>query len=154
MPIGLGGIRKTAVALGNAAVPAYLSGRRISIANATRSMGRGAMTDRKSLSTYIAWLSTCLLAAAAGHLIDDYTRTTWLVLGTFGLVAAVGLQVASRTSKVREAEKLQRAAQLRMERQLGHPEGPDAADAEASESVKIGRPDSVSGGVAAPPHRE
>jgi len=83
------------------------------------------MTDRKSLSTYIAWLSTCLLAAAAGHLIDDLTRTTWLLLGTFGLVAAVGLQVASRTFEARQSEKLQRTAQRRMERQIGHFDGSD-----------------------------
>jgi hypothetical protein len=61
------------------------------------------MTDRKSLPTYIAWLSTCLLTAAAGQLIDDFTVTAWFIQGTFGLVSAVGLQVTSRTAVGRTA---------------------------------------------------
>jgi len=56
------------------------------------------MTDRKSLPTYIAWLSTCLLSASAGHLIGDFMELTWFLLGTFGMIAAVGLQMASRAA--------------------------------------------------------
>jgi hypothetical protein len=102
-------------------------------------LGASAMTDRKSLSAYIAWLSTCLLAAAAGHLIDDITRTTWLVLGTFGLVAAVGLQVASRSFVARYNEMQQRASQRRMDRQLEH-EGVNASEHGDDSIAKSGRP--------------
>ena len=59
------------------------------------------MTDRQSLSANIAWLSTCLLSAAAGHLIDDFMEITWFLLGTFGLIAAVGLQAAAGTLKAK-----------------------------------------------------
>jgi hypothetical protein len=104
------------------------------------------MTDRKSLSAYIAWLSTCLLAAAAGRLIDDYTRTTWLLFGAFGLVAAVGLQIASRTFDTRQNQKLQRVNQRRIERQLGHADGNDAANLGGSGSITTGKPDSTAGG--------
>jgi len=117
-------------------------------------MGAAAMTDRKSLSAYIAWLSTCLLAAAAGHLIDDYTRTTWLLMGAFGLVAAVGLQIASRTFVSRQNQKLQRANQRRIERQLGHIEGADAAITGDAGTVKTGKPDSTPGGLFAPLRRK
>jgi hypothetical protein len=55
------------------------------------------MTDRKSLPTYIAWLSTCLLTAAAGQLIDDFTVTAWFIEGTFGLICAVGLQITAQS---------------------------------------------------------
>jgi ABC-type transport system involved in cytochrome bd biosynthesis fused ATPase/permease subunit len=111
------------------------------------------MTDRKSLSAYIAWLSTCLLAAAAGHLIDDHVRTTWLLLGAFGLVAAVGLQIASRTFQSRQNQKLQSANQLRLRRQLGHSDASDAANVEGLDSVAAGKPDFISGGIVAPPPR-
>jgi len=59
-------------------------------------MGHFTMTDRQSLPTNIAWLSTCLLCASAGHLIGDFMEPTWFLLGAFGLIAAVGLQAASR----------------------------------------------------------
>jgi hypothetical protein len=61
-----------------------------------RTKGAYHMTDRKSLPTYTAWLSTCLLSASAGHLVGDAMGLTWFILGTFGLIAAFGLQVASR----------------------------------------------------------
>jgi membrane protein implicated in regulation of membrane protease activity len=105
------------------------------------------MTDRKSLSAYIAWISTCLLAAAAGHLIDDFTRVTWILLGAFGLVAAVGLQVASRTFASRQNQKLQRANQRRIERQLGHTEGVDAANIGTSGTVKTAIPEPFPDGI-------
>ena len=57
------------------------------------------MTDRKSLPCYIAWLSTCILSAAAGHLIADFAETAWLLMGMFGLLAAVGLQAVSTRLK-------------------------------------------------------
>jgi len=59
--------------------------------------GHSTMTDRKTLPANIAWLSTCILSAAAGHQIDDFSETTWLLAGMFGILAAVGLEVASRT---------------------------------------------------------
>ena len=112
------------------------------------------MTDRKSLSAYIAWISTCLLAAAAGHLIDDFTRVTWILLGAFGLVAAVGLQVASRTFESRQNQKLQRANQRRIERQLGHTESVDAVNLGGSGSDETGKPNSMQVGLVAPLRRK
>jgi hypothetical protein len=72
-----------------------------SIANSTEPTGLFTMTDRTSLSAYIAWMSTCLLSAAVGHLIDDSMEATWFFMGTFGLIAAVGLQIPSRTIEAR-----------------------------------------------------
>jgi len=54
------------------------------------------MTDRRSLPTDIAWLSTCLVSASAGRLIDDFTQLSWFLLGTFGIITAIGLQAADR----------------------------------------------------------
>jgi hypothetical protein len=112
------------------------------------------MTDRHSLSAYIAWLSTCLLAAAAGHLIDDFTRTSWFLLGAFGLVAAVGLQIASRSFESRQNQRLQRANQRRIERQLGHAEGACATNIGVAGPVTTGKPDSIPGGFVAPLRRK
>ncbi|HEX3999478.1 MAG TPA: hypothetical protein VHX65_13080 [Pirellulales bacterium] len=53
------------------------------------------MTERKTLPANIAWLSTCLLVAAAGELIGDSMDITWFLQGTFGLISAVGLQMAA-----------------------------------------------------------
>lgn len=55
------------------------------------------MTDRKSLPADIAWLSVCVISVAAGHLIDDFMELTWFLVGSFGLISAVGLQAAARS---------------------------------------------------------
>ena len=63
----------------------------------------------------IAWLSLCLLAAAWGRTLDDRLQIAWSEIGTFGLIAAVGLEAIHRTRAVREQRARERAARKRME---------------------------------------
>jgi hypothetical protein len=49
-----------------------------------------------SLTTKIAWISTCLLAGGASTLFNESVRIAWMIWGCFGLSAAVGLDVVAR----------------------------------------------------------
>ncbi len=72
----------------------------------------------ESITPLIAWLSTCLMAAGLGPLLDTHTHLLWLRGGCFGLVAAAGLEGAVRTRIRREQRRYQRALQNRCERTL------------------------------------
>lgn len=66
----------------------------------------------------IAWLSTCLLAGGLGTMIDPSTHILWLRAGSFGLVAAVGLDISARMRQRRQSLKQHRVAQRRCNRSL------------------------------------
>jgi hypothetical protein len=59
----------------------------------------------ESLRGLIAWLSLCLLAAAWGPNLPAESRAIWGNVGTFGLVAAVGLSLAARVRAVRRTQR-------------------------------------------------
>ncbi len=77
-----------------------------------------AGVKRETLPTLIAWLSTCLMAAGLGTMIDPRTHNLWVQAGCFGLVAAVGLDVAARMRGRRKRMRQWRDAQRRCERSL------------------------------------
>lgn len=55
-----------------------------------------------SISSCIAWLSVCLLAAAFGRTLDERWQQIWALAGVFGLAAAVGLGGLEKVRLVRE----------------------------------------------------
>lgn len=55
-----------------------------------------------SVSSFIAWLSLCLLAAAWGRTLDERWQQTWALAGIFGLAAAVGLGSLEKARLIRE----------------------------------------------------
>lgn len=75
--------------------------------------------NRQSITALIAWLSTCLLAGGLGTNIDPSTHLLWLRAGSFGLVAAVGLDVTSRLQLRRKRMKQWRILQRRCDYSLG-----------------------------------
>jgi hypothetical protein len=75
--------------------------------------------SRRSFPAYIAWVSTCLLAAGMGPLISPDVRTSWMQLGAFGLAAAVGLEISSRLRQFGHDQQSNRAIRRRYERELG-----------------------------------
>jgi hypothetical protein len=68
-----------------------------------------------SIPSLIAWLSVCMLAAAVGHTLDEHWQPVWARMGTFGLVAAVGLGSLEKTREVREKSSYDRHMQARVE---------------------------------------
>ena len=81
-------------------------------------------SSRKSISigsswpSLVAWLSLCILAAAWGRLLPPMARFAFLNMGSFGIVAAVGLELAAR-SRVNRCQALQESfAQERVKREL------------------------------------
>ena len=75
--------------------------------------------DRASIVALIAWLSTGLLTAGLGTMTDPSTQNLWLRAGCFGLVAAVGLDVAARMRAPPARAKSFRALKRRCERSSG-----------------------------------
>jgi hypothetical protein len=75
-------------------------------------------TKQESFPTLIAWLSTCLLAAGMGMMADHFTHVLWLQAGSFGLVAAVGLDATARMRWRRQRQKHWRAVEQRWDRRL------------------------------------
>lgn len=71
-----------------------------------------------SLPGLVAWVSLCMLAAALGPLLEVTVRQIWVSMGAFGLAAAVGLDVASRTRAHRHQCQQRKAAQIRLDRHL------------------------------------
>ncbi len=68
-----------------------------------------------SVPTLIAWLSVCLLAAAAGHALDQRWQPLWARIGAFGLAAAVGLSTVESARDVRERRRHERRMRARAE---------------------------------------
>ena len=68
-----------------------------------------------SFPSMIAWLSVCLLAAAWGHTLDDRWQSIWLVMGSFGLAAAVGLGAVEKARSARQARVRNCATRARLE---------------------------------------
>ena len=87
------------------------------------------------ITPLIAWLSTCLMAAGLGPLLDSRTHLLWLRGGCFGLVAAAGLEGVVRTRVRREQRHHQRAVQKRCERILQRYETQRDCQAELSTSI-------------------
>jgi PilZ domain len=85
-----------------------------------------------SLSTLIAWVSTCLLAAGVSTLFSESSRTLWLTWGCFGLASAAGLDIAARVRERMRSAELSRVANERFERELHNA----AEDWEANAAIR------------------
>ena len=59
-----------------------------------------SLAERRSLPALIGWLSLCMLSAGYGPQLPTYIRQTWIVMGLFGLAAAMGLNVAARARHI------------------------------------------------------
>ncbi len=71
-----------------------------------------------SLSTTIAWVSSCLLAGGVSTLFNENTRMLWMLWGCFGLASAVGLDFAARVRERMRMDELNRVATRRFERDM------------------------------------
>jgi len=75
-------------------------------------------SEWRSLSGLIGWLSVCLLAAGWGPEAHPAVRYLWGTAGLFGLVSAVGLEVAHRARTAPLQRKQRREAVKRAEKSL------------------------------------
>jgi hypothetical protein len=98
-----------------------------------------------SLATIIAWLSTCLLAGGVSTLFSESARTMWITWGSFGLVAAVGLEVAARFRERMRMDALKLVAASRFERDMNYENKEHEANAAIRQAVAriLGRKPSV-----------
>lgn len=71
-----------------------------------------------SLATTIGWVSTCLLAGGAGSLFNESVLVLSMIWGSFGLAAAVGLDIAARSRERMRDEELKVIAARRFERDM------------------------------------
>jgi hypothetical protein len=71
-----------------------------------------------SVPGLIAWLSVCLLAAAWGRTVDERWQNIWVLAGTFGLAAALGLGSLEKARLFRKNWVREQALQLRFEGRL------------------------------------
>ena len=71
-----------------------------------------------SLATIISWVSSCLLAAGLSTMFSDTSRMTWLSWGSFGLVAAVGLDISARVRERKRMDRMNRIANRRYDRDM------------------------------------
>jgi hypothetical protein len=70
-----------------------------------------------SLTTKIAWISSCLLAGGASTLFNESVGIAWMIWGCFGLSAAVGLDVVARARDRARIDELKKIAAGRIDRE-------------------------------------
>jgi hypothetical protein len=71
-----------------------------------------------SITTKIAWMSTCLLTGGASTLFSENVRDVWLLWGCFGLAASVGLDVVARARDRVRMDGLKQIATRRFDREM------------------------------------
>ncbi|HEY4308984.1 MAG TPA: hypothetical protein VGN12_05985 [Pirellulales bacterium] len=72
----------------------------------------------RSTSVLIAWLSVCMLAASWGARLGPEWVSLWREWGTFGLTAALGLNVADRLRAARRSRLEAASADRLLERRI------------------------------------
>jgi hypothetical protein len=62
---------------------------------------------KRSIASLIGWLSACLLAAGWGPRLNLQLRDQWVLIGSFGLAAALGIEFSNRlrVGSIDEAER-------------------------------------------------
>src|SRR5262245_12836282 len=88
------------------------------ISDTTSSQHPSAAGTRAAVTTLIAWLSVCLLAAAWGPELSHNHRMAWSSFGLLGLVAAVGLEGISRVRRLRREQSRQQTEAVVQQRRL------------------------------------
>jgi hypothetical protein len=76
------------------------------------------VAEGRSVRSLAAWLSLCLLSASWGARLDPFLRDVWAQVGCYGLIAAVGLDLAERTRSVLKRKVLPATTRQRTERAL------------------------------------
>ena len=71
-----------------------------------------------SLATIISWVSSCLLAGGLSTLFSESSRMIWISWGSFGLVAAVGLDATVRVRERKRMDGLKLIANRRYDRDM------------------------------------
>jgi hypothetical protein len=60
-------------------------------------------SQRSWITTQIAWLSVCIIAAWGGRLLpSEYFENSWGIFGVFGLASALGLASIAAAKSARE----------------------------------------------------
>jgi hypothetical protein len=88
-----------------------------------------------SLATIISWVSTCLLAGGLSTMFSEGSRMIWLSWGSFGLAAAVGLDVTARVRERRRMDGMNRIANRRYDRDMEYAMDDKEANAAIREAV-------------------
>lgn len=88
-----------------------------------------------SLATTIGWVSTCLLVGGAGALFSESAREMAMIWGSFGLAAAVGLDITARVRERMRTNRLNVNAARRFDRDMQHETVAKEADADIREAV-------------------
>ena len=88
-----------------------------------------------SLATIISWVSSCLLAAGLSTLLSDSSRILWMSWGSFGLAAAVGLDVTARVRERKRMEGIKLIANRRYDRDMEYAMDDKEANTAVSEAI-------------------
>ena len=88
-----------------------------------------------SLATVISWVSSCLLAAGISTLFSESSRVTWMSWGSFGLVAAVGLDVSARARERKRVDGMNLVANRRYDREMEFEKDDNDANVAVREAV-------------------
>ena len=88
-----------------------------------------------SLATIISWVSTCLLAGGVSTLFSDSSRIIWMSWGSFGLVAAVGLDVSARVRERKRMDLMNLIANKRYDRDMEYAMDDKEANTAVREAV-------------------
>jgi hypothetical protein len=94
------------------------------------------LARKSSLRSLIAWLSVCLLTAGWGAKLDSSVREQWARVGSFGLAAAVGLEVAARTRRLLKMRAQQNATNRRITRNVDDVAAQSASLAQLGEMLQ------------------
>jgi hypothetical protein len=71
-----------------------------------------------SLATIISWVSSCLMAGGLSTLFNDSSRMIWMSWGSFGLAAALGLDITARVRERKRMDGLKLIANRRYDRDM------------------------------------
>jgi hypothetical protein len=88
-----------------------------------------------SLATIISWVSSCLLAGGLSTLFSESSRVMWMSWGSFGLVAAVGLDVTARVRERKRMDGLNIIANKRYDRDMEYAMDDKQANTAVREAV-------------------
>jgi hypothetical protein len=88
--------------------------------------------SHNSLATIISWVSTCLLAGGLSTMFSESSRMIWMSWGSFGLAAAVGLDVTARVRERKRLDGMKLVANRRFDRDMEY----ETDDKEANTAVR------------------
>ena len=94
------------------------------------------LARKSSLRSLIAWLSVCLLTAGWGPKLDSSMREQWARAGSFGLAAALGLEVVARTRRLLKMRAQQNATNRRITRNVDDVAAQSASLAQLGEMLQ------------------